>query len=172
MTTPTAAPPGIVPATAADVAVVQRLADVIWHEHYPSIISPAQIDYMLARGYSDEALRKYLRDPGAGLVILHAGGGPAGFVAWARAGEPATTKLDKLYVLASARGIGCGRRLIEHVEAAARHDGARTVVLNVNKRNVKAIAAYRACGYAVRESVVVDIGGGHVMDDYVMAKAI
>ncbi|MEO8488040.1 MAG: hypothetical protein ABI585_17060, partial [Betaproteobacteria bacterium] len=46
------------------------------------------------------------------------------------------------------------------------------LVLNVNKRNAKAIAAYRACGLATREDVVVDIGGGFVMDDYVMAKPL
>ncbi|MBK6393862.1 MAG: GNAT family N-acetyltransferase [Betaproteobacteria bacterium] len=65
-----------------------------------------------------------------------------------------------------------GRALIAHVEAAARRDGAGTLILNVNKRNAKAIAAYRACGFATREAVVADIGGGFVMDDYVMAKAI
>lgn len=171
MTTPTATPT-IVAATAADLPVVRRLADTIWREHYPSIITHAQIDYMLARGYSEEALRKFVRDPGAGLALLDAGGGPAGFVAWHRADEPATTKLDKLYVLASLRGTGAGRRLIGHVEAAARRDGSRTVILNVNKRNAKAIAAYRACGFDVRESVVVDIGGGFAMDDYVMAKPL
>ena len=38
--------------------------------------------------------------------------------------------------------------------------------------NAKAIAAYRACGLAVRNAQVVDIGGGFFMDDYVMAKAL
>jgi diamine N-acetyltransferase len=75
-------------------------------------------------------------------------------------------------VLPSLHGRGLGRLLLEHVEAAARRDGSRTVILNVNKRNAKAIAAYRACGYATRESVVVDIGGGFVMDDHVMAKPL
>ncbi len=170
MTMPTATPT-IVAATAADLPVVRHLAETIWREHYPSIIAHAQIDYMLARGYSEEALRKFVREPGAGLALLDAGG-PAGFAAWHRADEPATTKLDKLYVLASVRGKGAGRLLIEHVEAAARRDGSRVVILNVNKGNAKAIAAYRACGFDVRESVVVDIGGGFVMDDYVMAKPL
>ena len=75
-------------------------------------------------------------------------------------------------MLPELHGQGLGRRLIEHVAAQARADGATTLVLNVNKRNASAIAAYRRCGFAVREEVVVDIGGGYVMDDYVMAKAL
>lgn len=47
-----------------------------------------------------------------------------------------------------------------------------TPVLNVNKRNEASIAFYRHCGFAVREEVVIDIGNGFVMDDYVMAKPI
>jgi GNAT superfamily N-acetyltransferase len=85
---------------------------------------------------------------------------------------PATTKLDKLYVLPARHGRGVGRALIARVEEAARADGSRTLILNVNKGNARAIAAYLACGFATRESVVVDIGGGFVMDDYVMAKAL
>ena len=69
-------------------------------------------------------------------------------------------------------GRGVGRALIGHVEAAARADGARFLILAVNKGNVTAIAAYLACGFATREATVVDIGGGFVMDDYVMAKAV
>jgi GNAT superfamily N-acetyltransferase len=162
----------IAPATDVDLPVVARLADVIWRAHYPGIITHEQIDHMLALGYSVDALSTFLHDPGAGLAIARAGGEPVGFAAWYRPDEPSTTKLDKLYVLPSQHGRGTGRALIAHVEAAARRDGARTLILNVNKRNAKAIAAYRACGFATREAVVADIGGGFVMDDYVMAKAI
>lgn len=167
-------PPGvaIVPGTEADLATVARLAGVVWRAHYPGIITHEQIDYMLERGYSAAALARFVREPGAGLAIARADGEPAGFAAWYRADEPATTKLDKLYVLPSQHGRGIGRALIAHVEDAARRDGARTLILNVNKRNEKAIAAYRACGFATRESVCVDIGAGYAMDDYVMAKAI
>jgi hypothetical protein len=42
----------------------------------------------------------------------------------------------------------------------------------VNKRNASAIAAYRKHGFDVRESVVKDIGGGFVMDDYIMEKRL
>ncbi len=55
---------------------------------------------------------------------------------------------------------------------AARRRGSNAVRLNVNKHNLKSIAAYRKHGYAVIETVVAAIGGGYVMDDYVMEKKL
>jgi GNAT superfamily N-acetyltransferase len=154
-----------------DLPLVRDLARRIWERHYPGIITQAQIDYMLARGYADDALQKFTLDDGAGLALVHVDFEPSGFAAWYRA-EAGTTKLDKLYVLQEVQGRGAGRLLVAHVERAARDDGADTLILNVNKHNASAIAFYERCGFATRESVVVDIGEGFVMDDFVMAKAL
>lgn len=162
----------ISPAQVADVAIVAELAHRIWHRHYPGIISVGQIEYMLARGYASPALAKFLDDEGSGLVVARQDGAPVGFAAWQRTDRPATSKLDKLYVLQELHRRGVGRLLVAHVEREARADGATTLVLNVNKDNAGAIAAYRRLGFSVREEVVVDIGNGYVMDDYVMAKAL
>jgi ribosomal protein S18 acetylase RimI-like enzyme len=62
--------------------------------------------------------------------------------------------------------------MLGHVERRALDRGSRTLILQVNKRNEKAIKLYRRSGFAIREEVVVDIGGGFVMDDYVMAKRL
>jgi ribosomal protein S18 acetylase RimI-like enzyme len=40
----------------------------------------------------------------------------------------------------------------------------------VNRNNAQAIAAYRRNGFDVAREVVVDIGGGFMMDDFVMSK--
>jgi len=166
------APLRIRPCDSDDLATVRVLAQVVWRAHYPGIIPERQIEYMLARMYDDDALRRFLDVPGAGLALASIGERPVGFAAWYRSHEPATAKLDKLYVLPEWHGRGVGRALIAYVEAAARADRCTMLVLNVNKRNAKAIAAYARAGFVTREAVVVDIGGGFVMDDYVMAKAL
>lgn len=164
--------PTIERGTPDDIPAVRRFADAVWRAYYPGIVPLPQIDYMLEHGYADAVLAKFVRDDGAGLALARADGALVGFAAWYRPGEPATTKLDKLYVDVRRHGTGIGRALIAHVEAAARRDGARALILNVAKKNVKAIAAYRANGFAVREATVVDIGAGFFMDDYIMAKAL
>ena len=168
----TASSTAIVPATASDLPTVQRLAEVIWHRHYPGILAVEQIDYMLARGYSLDALAGYLGKPATGLLLGLNHGNAIGFVAYRPADEPATMRLDKLYVLPEFHGQGWGRRLIDAVLAAARAAHARTCILNVNKQNTASIRAYEHCGFVIRDSVVLDIGGGHVMDDYVMARTV
>lgn len=159
-------------ASELDVPLVQDLARRIWHVHYPGIISVEQIDYMLSHGYADDLLRTFLSSPGAGLALAQIDGVPAGFAAWMRSSDAETTKLDKLYVLPALQRTGVGRTLIRHVEAAARADRSTALVLNVNKRNATAIAAYVKSGFSVRREVVVDIGNGFVMDDFIMSKAL
>jgi len=78
--------------------------------------------------------------------------------------------LHKLYLLPELHSRGLGSRLLQHVEREVRAGGGRRLMLSVNKRNAKAIAAYRRNGFVIADSVVTDIGNGFVMDDYIMAK--
>jgi GNAT superfamily N-acetyltransferase len=157
----------IVAAQRAQIPVVQRLAREVWHRHYPSILSVAQIDYMLDRGYSDQALLRFLEERDAGLALAGFAGEDVGFVAWYRV-DPATMKLDKLYVLPQRHRGGIGRALIEHVAERARAAGCSNLTLNVNRGNAQAIRAYEHCGFTIRERGDFPIGDGFVMEDFIM----
>lgn len=159
-------------ATESDLGPVAELAGIVWRAHYPGIITPGQIDYMLARGYSHEALLRFIDEAGAGLLLAYDRERLIGFAAYYRAGDASELKLDKLYVHQDYHGQGVGSRLIARVEQAARAQGRSTLILQVNKDNTKAIGAYEKNGFAIREPVMVDIGGGYVMDDFLMAKRL
>jgi GNAT superfamily N-acetyltransferase len=162
----------IEPVTRADVERIAALAREIWFEHYPGIISPGQIEYMLAQRYDPAVIADELGRAGLWWDKLTVGGELAGFSSYFLAAEPDALKLDKLYVLARHRRRGHGGMLIARAGEVARREGRRRLVLAVNKRNPHAIAAYRKHGFAVIDAVVKDIGGGYVMDDYVMEKAL
>ena len=155
----------------AQIPRVQRLAREIWHRHYPSILGVAQIDYMLDRGYSDDALLRFLEERDAGLAIAGCAGEDVGFAAWYRV-DPATMKLDKLYVLPQRHRAGVGRALIEHVAECAREVGCSLLTLNVNRGNVQAIRAYEHCGFSISERGDFPIGGGFVMEDFIMVRGL
>lgn len=165
-----ASPVAVVAATAADLPLVAKLAHAIWRRHYPGIIPVAQIDYMLARGYSEAALSQYLDAKDAGLALACDDGGAVGFVGWHPLDDGRTMKLDKLYVLPEHHGAGIGRMLIEHVVAKARAAGCSAVALNVNRGNVNAVRAYERCGFAIRERGDFPIGNGFVMEDFIMVR--
>jgi ribosomal protein S18 acetylase RimI-like enzyme len=162
----------VVDAVERDLPAVAELAGIIWRKHYPGIIAVEQIEYMLARGYALDALRRFITEEGAGLDLAYVDARLAGFAAYYRLDRPDELKLDKLYVHQDFHGRGVGRSLIAAVEAAAIAQHRATLILSVNKHNVQAIRAYERNGFLVREAVVVDIGGGFVMDDYVMAKQL
>jgi len=160
----------ITAADAADIPEIQRLADEIWRRHYPGIISNAQIDYMLATGYSNEALTDILRAFEGGLALAHREGRAVGFGAWRPVTRSREMKLEKLYVLPEHHRSGIGRALIEHVVARAREGRYAVLALNVNRGNAAAIAAYERCGFRIRERGDFPIGNGFVMQDYVMVR--
>jgi GNAT superfamily N-acetyltransferase len=185
----------IISAAETDFPAIAELAAVIWRACYPGIISHAQIDYMLARMYALDTMREEIQSQGIRYKLLFVGGKPAGFASYGPTEETAgfdpissstvgtprcgvrtapravpTFKLHKLYLLPELQGRGLGSRLLQHCEQEVRAAGARRLILSVNKRNAKAIAVYQRNGFVIAESVVTDIGGGFVMDDYIMAK--
>jgi GNAT superfamily N-acetyltransferase len=164
-------PVTIAAAQAAQIPVVQKLAREIWYLHYPSLISAAQIDYMLEHGYSADALARFVSEPDAGLALAKEGVEPIGFAAWYRV-DAATMKLDKLYVLPQRQRRGVGRALIEHVAALAGRSGCSELTLNVNRGNGGAVRAYEACAFTIRSSGNFPIGGGFVMEDYIMVRTL
>ena len=60
---------------------------------------------------------------------------------------PGMVSLKRMWVAASARGLGIGGRMLSALEVQARALGARTVRLETNKALVEAIALYRRAGY-------------------------
>jgi ribosomal protein S18 acetylase RimI-like enzyme len=162
----------IIQATEACLPAISGLAGVIWRACYPGIITRAQIDYMLARMYSLDVLREEIHSQGVRYDQLLVGGKLAGFASYGPTSEPGVMKLHKLYLLPEMHNRGLGSRLLQHVEREVRAGAGRRLILSVNKRNTRAIAAYRRNGFVIAESVVTDIGGGFVMDDYIMTKEL
>jgi len=162
----------IVRAKEEHLPAISALAGVIWRACYPGIITNAQIDYMLARMYSLDVLREEIRSQGIRYDLLLVDGKLAGFASCVPTPEPGVVKLHKLYLLPEMHGRGLGSRLLQQVEHEVRAGAGRRLILSVNKRNTRAIAAYQRNGFVTADSVVTDIGGGFVMDDYIMAKEL
>ena len=147
-----------------------HLAHCIWNEHFPNVISQAQIDYMVERFQNETAIARQIAE-GCTYVLIQSEQHDAGY--YAVQPEPeGTLFLSKLYVLESYRGQGLGRAALAHIETQCRCQGQRTLRLVCNKRNTGPIAAYQRMGFQKTAAVVTDIGEGFVMDDYQMEKRL
>ena len=162
----------ITPVRPADVSAIVLLARVIWQHAYAGMITQMQIDYMLAQRYNAPHLLTELSQPGLWWDQALVTGERVGFSSCYLTDTPGEIKLDKVYVHPDGQRAGVGGALIERVVGRGRAACCDTLVLAVNKQNVRAIAAYERKGFSVRESVCVDIGGGFVMDDFIMSRSI
>ena len=162
----------IAPVEPGDAEAIAALAREIWLAHYTGIIGIEQIEYMLRQRYEPALIRAELQRDGLWWDKLLLGGGIVGFSSCFLTGEPGEMKLDKLYVRQDCQRRGYGGRLIGRAVAVAREEGCSRLVLAVNRNNSSAIAAYGKHGFSIRDTVVKDIGGGFVMDDYIMEKAV
>ena len=162
----------IEPLAAEDVERLAGLAREIWYAHYSAIISAAQIEYMLGQRYNSDVVIAELRRDGVWWDKLMIAGGMAGFASYFLTGVPDEMKLDKLYVHPRLQRRGYGGMMIARAGAVARSRGCSRLVLAVNKNNRSAIAAYLKHGFRIADAVTKDIGGGFVMDDYIMVKPV
>ncbi|MET0987900.1 MAG: GNAT family N-acetyltransferase [Steroidobacteraceae bacterium] len=154
------------------LAQVARMAHEIWYEYYVSLVGRAQVDYMVDRFQSVPAMQLQLAEGYEYFLIERSTDAIAvGYLAVLPEVSAKALFLSKLYVYSTARGTGAGRQALIFVDVLARERGLQRVWLTVHKRNPSRFV-YERLGYATTASIVTDIGGGFVMDDYRMEKIL
>jgi ribosomal protein S18 acetylase RimI-like enzyme len=147
---------------------VQSIAHRTWPTTFANILSAEQIDYMLNWMYSLEMLESQL-EKGHTFLLAEEEGKELGFAGLElNYSEGPKAKLHKIYLLPEAQGKGAGKALILEVAERARKSGQKSLLLNVNKYNQKAIEFYNRIGFQEIYKEVIDIGNGYMMDDVVM----
>ena len=158
--------------TQADAGVVSELAGTVWRKHYPGIISPEQIEYMLAQRYHPALIEAQLASAGIWWNKLTLDEKIIGFSCCLLTNVARELKLDKLYIHHNHQRRGYGAMLIEEAMKTARENHCTRLVLAVNKNNHAAIAAYRHYGFEISGAMMTDIGNGFVMDDIIMTHTL
>jgi ribosomal protein S18 acetylase RimI-like enzyme len=110
----------------------------------------AELDARSEAGFDPEAgisaEPQELTPPDGCFLITYLGGEPIGCGGVKHhPGEP--SEIKRMWVAASARGRGVGRRLLSELEAIAAQSGAPAARLETNRSLVEAIALYRSAGY-------------------------
>lgn len=152
------------------VRQVADLAAEIWREHYASILSTEQIDYMVDAFQSAVAITVQIRKKGYQYYLLTLADEAVGYLAVQA--EDDKLFLSKLYLHASVRGHGFGRAAVAFLEGFCQARGLSVIWLTVNRHNTSSIAAYEKMGFQKVREEKADIGSGFVMDDFIMEKTI
>ena len=151
------------------IEIVESLAKEIWTEHYIPIIGKEQVEYMLENFQSKRAISEQI---GAGFLyfLMEEENQFIGYVAVLPKGNELF--LSKIYIKSPRRGKGYGKKAILFIEKIAKEKGFKKIVLTVNKNNRAAIKAYEKFGFTNLGSIIQEIGGGFIMDDYKMEKTV
>jgi ribosomal protein S18 acetylase RimI-like enzyme len=149
------------------IAVLAELARDIWNQYFPSIIGQAQVDYMVEKFQSFDAIQSQIAS-GYEYYLAEINNEPGGYVGLVP-NEPLTKlMLSKIYVKDQFRGKGFGTTLLQLAQGRALETGATTIWLTVNRHNHQAINWYKKKGFYFKDEVKTDIGSGFYMDDYIM----
>lgn len=154
----------------ADFRLLENFAREIWEEHYIPIIGSKQVAYMMEKFQKAEVMHHQAEEGGYEFCFVLSEGSLAGYIAFSTRVEEMF--LSKFYLEKSCRGKGWAREMLRFLEKLAKRESLKRIVLTVNKYNTGSISAYQALGFNILEPVVIDIGGGFIMDDYRMEKHI
>jgi len=153
----------------SDFKQIATLGAIIWKEHYTPIIGSEQVTYMLDKFQSESAIKKQIQEGTEYYSIKYQDTG-VGYLSFYKKED--SLFLSKLYVLGTERGKGIGKAAMSFLEKKRVKITCKSISLTVNKQNTNSIMAYEKMGFKKTDSIVMDIGNGYVMDDYVMKKEI
>lgn len=156
--------------TPEDIARLAALAEPIWREHFTPILPDGQVDYMLEKFQSVPAMTRQLAEEGYRYFFLTLDGRPIGYTGIKS--EGGKLFLSKLYLQKDHRGKGYATEAFAFLEALCRAESLSAIWLTVNRFNLDTIAVYKKKGFVTVREQAADIGGGYVMDDYIMEKGI
>jgi len=152
-----------------NIHTIANIAIPIWHQHYDPIIGVQQVNYMLDKFQSEQAIESQLAE---GYLYFQVSDSAevVGYFS-IRISDEVDLFISKFYLLEKTRGKGFGKAMLSFIEYFAKENGCKQIKLTVNRYN-PAYKIYLKLGFIKYDSAQFDIGGGYIMDDYLMSKAI
>lgn len=152
--------------TDTQVREIADLAKVIWNEYFTPIIGKDQVDYMVEKFQSYPALKEQISE-GYEYYQIFSSGEFCGYTG-IHPGEDNRLFLSKLYLKKESRGHHLATGAFSFLKEICRERGYSAIWLTCNKHNDNSLGVYRHFGFEIIDTQEADIGGGFIMDDYIM----
>ncbi len=157
--------------TSEDIMECAALAAEIWNQHFSSILSQEQIDYMVSRFQSRKALLDQIDNEGYSYYFFSVDGERVGYFGICPKDDK-TMFLSKIYMKKAYRGNGYASKGFEFIKAQARALDCSKIWLTVNRYNESSIAVYEHWNMQRDGVRTTEIGQGFIMDDYVYSYSL
>lgn len=153
-----------------DLGELAELAAEIWNEYWVDLLSKEQIAYMIEKFQSKSAMEEQVKNENYTYFHITSRDRIIGYTGLCVKED--YLFISKFYIKKEFRNKGFGGRAFELMMKYAQMSNRYKLRLTVNKNNKKTILTYTNWGFRKIDSVVVDIGNGFVMDDYIMEYKI
>lgn len=151
--------------TDEQIQELAALASTIWHEHFTPIIGIGQVEYMLDKFQSAQALQSQLLS-GYEYYQLYDHNEFCGYCGIHQ--EDTKLFLSKLYIRKECRGRHLATNAFHFLKNLSEQRGLSCIWLTCNKYNENTLSVYRHFGFDIVDTQEADIGNGYIMDDYIM----
>jgi predicted acetyltransferase len=146
---------------------IVKIADEVWREHYGKIISAQQIEYMLEKFQSFNAIKNQIsKEKYKYFLMKTENENFEGFFAIAPKAD--NLFLSKIYIRKDSRKKGYAKKSFDFIVDFAKKLKLSSITLTVNRANVDSVNVYKKIGFEIIESKDVSIGNGYEMNDYIM----
>ena len=149
----------------ADVRRLAKVARKVWREANVAFCTPEQVEYMIEKYQSFEAISGQLMQ-GYRYFLMEEDSQTLGYFGV----QPQGVRLflSKFYILKENRGRGLFSLGLERMCEICHEENLESIYLTVNRNNTRAYEVYLHKGFKVIAEECTDIGSGFVMDDYIM----
>lgn len=148
--------------TEEEIRNIEMMASIIWPITYKDILSPTQIQYMLNKFLSSDAIKENIEQNYTYILLYdQENKNKIGFATYLLTKDKIF--LSKLYLLPLYQNQGYASKLVEFLKSYK-----LPIELTVNKKNKAAYDKYIHLGFRCINSVVTDIGKDFYMDDFVL----
>lgn len=150
-----------------DIPEIIAIGEKIWLPSFARYFKEDELNSLFSGMYNSQKLTATLNNPAYKFYFAKAEkGNNVGYFAIEMKDE--TIRLDKIYVDPTIQRQGFGKIIYEHILEIAKEKNAKTLTLNVNRRNSSAINFYKKLGFEVIRSENIPGPNGFIYDDFVM----
>lgn len=153
----------------ADVRRLAKVARIVWREANVAFCTPEQVEYMIERYQSFEAISGQLMH-GYRYFLIEEGDVIMGYFGVQPQGE--RLFLSKFYILKEYRGRKLFSLGLQYMIELCKESGLGSIYLTVNRNNTHAYEVYLAKNFKVIAEEDNPIGEGFEMNDYIMEYEI
>ena len=135
----------ITPARPEQAAELSAMLEAAWHATYDHIMGEAGVAAITARWHAPQVLLQQMVEPDNYCLVALDGSDIIGN-AYARPLENGMVEMRRLYVMPQYQGRGLGETLLN---AILEHYPGKSMHVEVQQENTRAIAFYKAMGFVV-----------------------